>query len=233
MDPAEFDQFADEYHQSHAQNIRLSGEEPGYFHEYKVADVAAALGRAGAAAPPRILDFGTGIGNSVPYLRHYFPQSALTAVDISERSLAVARERFAGAADFRQIDGVPMALPAGGFDVVFTACVFHHIPWSEHAATLKDLHRLLAPGGRLFIFEHNPWNPLTRHAVNTCPFDRNARLIPSPTLRRAVLESGFAGASVRYRVFFPRRLAWFRRWEGALAGVPLGAQYVLEARRAA
>ncbi|MEI8396331.1 MAG: class I SAM-dependent methyltransferase [Rhodospirillaceae bacterium] len=233
MDISEFDRFADEYYQSHARNIQISGEDPEFFHEYKVADVAATLSGVPAEAGRRILDFGTGIGNSVQYLRRYFPDAQLTAVDISARSLAVARERFPDAADYQLISGVPIPLAGGSFDVVFTACVFHHISWSEHEATLKDLHRLLAPGGRLFIFEHNPWNPLTRHAVKTCPFDCNARLISSRILRRHVLKAGFVEASVRYRIFFPRFLAWFRRWEGLLAGVPLGAQYVLEARRAA
>jgi hypothetical protein len=47
MDEAEFDKFADEYRSMHAANIRLSGEDPEYFAEYKIADIAAELGRAG------------------------------------------------------------------------------------------------------------------------------------------------------------------------------------------
>ena len=43
MDEAEFDRFADEYYQQHAASIRLSGEAPEYFHQYKVDDVAATL----------------------------------------------------------------------------------------------------------------------------------------------------------------------------------------------
>ena len=228
MSISEFDQFSDEYHQSLSQSIQFSGESPEYFHQYKVGDV---LRSVPAATIRRILDFGTGVGNSVPHLRLAYPDAELIAVDISARSLAVARERFPDAADFRQIDSPPLALPDAAFDVVFTACVFHHIPWPEHEAILKDLLRLLAPGGRLFVFEHNPWNPLTQYVVNTCPFDRNARLIPAPTLRRQVLRAGFSDVSVRYRVFFPHRLAWLRHWEHGLSAVPLGAQYAIEARR--
>lgn len=231
MDAAEFDLVAEEYRRQLADSLRASGEAPDYFHEYKVAHTAAALGAVKAGAPLRILDFGTGIGNSVPYLRRYFPAAALTGADVSGRSLELARERFPDAADFRHIEGVPLPLPEGGFDLIFTACVFHHIPWPEHGAVLADLRRLLAPGGHLFVFEHNPWNPLTRHVVATCPFDRNARLIAGPVMRRRVLEAGFAEARTRYRLFFPRRLAGLRRWEPALAGLPLGAQYVIEARR--
>ena len=36
MDSAEFDSFADEYYQQHVANIAITGENPEYFHEYKV-----------------------------------------------------------------------------------------------------------------------------------------------------------------------------------------------------
>ena len=38
MDVADFDQFADEYHNLHQENIRISGEKPDYFAEYKIYD---------------------------------------------------------------------------------------------------------------------------------------------------------------------------------------------------
>ena len=40
LDEAEFDKFADEYRAIHAHNIRLSGEAPEFFAEYKVRDLA-------------------------------------------------------------------------------------------------------------------------------------------------------------------------------------------------
>ena len=49
MDEAEFDKFADEYRALHAANIRLSGEDPEYFAEYKIIDIAAELARANVA----------------------------------------------------------------------------------------------------------------------------------------------------------------------------------------
>jgi len=230
VDRSEFDRFADEYSIIHARNTRISGEEPSYFHEYKIRDVAAALG-AQARSGLRILDFGAGVGNSLPYLRHHLPNAMLTAADVSARSLAIAEQRFPGYAEFRVLDGEALPFAAGSFEVIFTACVFHHIPWSEHVRLLGEMHRLLSPSGRLFIFEHNPWNPLTRHAVNTCPFDENARLISAPQMRQRVFEAGFRHISVRYRLFFPHALAWLRRGEARLAALPFGAQYLVEARR--
>ena len=41
---------------------------------------------------------------------------------------------------------------------------------------MKEINRVLKLGGRLYFFEHNPWNPFTRFLVRTCPFDKNAQL---------------------------------------------------------
>ena len=40
MDVAEFDKFADEYHNLHQENIRITEENPEYFAEYKICDLS-------------------------------------------------------------------------------------------------------------------------------------------------------------------------------------------------
>ena len=72
---------------------------------------------------------------------------------------------------------------------------------TEHVALLAEIRRVLKPQGLLFVFEHNPLNPLTRHAVDTCPFDENAVLIRAPKMRRRVLDAAFAEARINYRIF--------------------------------
>ena len=228
MERTEFDRFADEYAQQHARNIRVSGETPEYFARYKVQDVARLCA---ARMPARILDFGAGVGASVPHWRAAFPHSSLTCADVSSRSLAIASERFAQAAEYRVFDGVTLPFAAGSFDIVFAACVFHHIDAARQVPLLRELRRVLAEDGRLFMFEHNPLNPLTRHAVNTCPFDENALLISARTLRARVQEAGFARPRVAYRVFFPGVLSRLRAAERWLERLPLGAQYRLCANR--
>ena len=82
------------------------------------------------------------------------------------------------------------------------------------------------------MFEHNPLNPLTRHAVNTCVFDEHAELVLAPTMRRRARDAGFAAADVRYRIFFPHALRVLRPLEPSLTWLPLGAQYYVAARKA-
>lgn len=228
MDRGEFDRFADEYEQQHAANIRLSGEDPAYFARYKIQDVARS---SVVQAPARILDFGAGIGGSVPYWREFFPQASLTCLDVSERSLAIARDRYPGAAEYRCFDGAVIPFEDGRFDVAFAACVFHHIDAVEHVALLRELRRVLAGGGRFFLFEHNPLNPLTRHAVNTCPFDANAVLIRARTMRERLRAAGFDSVELAYRIFFPGALRVLRPLEPCLKWLPLGAQYRLCGRK--
>lgn len=231
MDEAEFDKFAQEYRALHAANIRLSGESPEYFAEYKVRDVAAALRQAETSEPLAVLDFGAGVGYSVPHFARFLPTARVTCLDVSRQSLALGAEQHGARATFVHFDGRTIPFPDASFDVAFASCVFHHIPAVEHAALFRELRRVLRPAGSLFVFEHNPLNPLTRHAVNTCPFDANARLIGAATLRQRLRDAGFGAVTVCYRVFFPGPMRWLRPLERWLGWLPLGAQYRVSARR--
>jgi ubiquinone/menaquinone biosynthesis C-methylase UbiE len=228
MDEAEFDKFADEYRSMHAANIRLSGEDPEYFAEYKVADIAAELARDNVVAR-RALDFGAGVGYSVPFFVRHLPATRVTCLDVSRKSLDVGAARHGSAAEFAHFDGRTIPYADRTFDVALASCVFHHIPQAEHVALLGEIRRVLQPHGRLFVFEHNPLNPLTRHAVNTCEFDEHAVLIQAPAMRARVLAAGFARAEARYRIFFPHALRRMRPLEAKLTWLPLGAQYYVKA----
>jgi len=230
---AEFDKFADEYRATHARNIRFSGESPDYFAEYKVQEVAAALAeddRAGASALD-LLDFGGGIGTSLPYFRKHLPSARVTCADVSRKSLALAATRFPELAEFTPFDGIALPFADARFDLAFAACVFHHIEHDRHVALLGEICRVLRPSGRLFVFEHNPLNPLTALAVKACEFDVNARLIRAGAMMRRIAEAGFVRPNVKYRVFFPKTLAPLRRFERYLSGIPIGAQYYVVAQK--
>jgi SAM-dependent methyltransferase len=155
MDRTQFDKFADEYHALHAQNITITGEDPNYFVEYKIRDVhtqVLACGHRGENL--RILDFGGGVGNSIPFFRRYFPSCHLVCADVSERSLEVAKRRFGELADYVLFTDGTVPFESGVFDVAFSACVFHHIPAIEHLLLLRELRMVLSRrAGRLFLYE--------------------------------------------------------------------------------
>lgn len=225
MDEAEFDQFAAEYRSIHAANIRMTGEDPEYFAEYKIKDIATELTTRGRPLHARVLDFGAGVGYSIPFFRRHLPGARITCLDVSRRSLEIGAAAHPGEAEFRHFDGASIPLPDDSFGVTLASCVFHHIAHAEHVSLLREIRRVLEPGGLLFVFEHNPYNPLTRHAVNTCAFDVNARLIRAAAMRARMREAGFDAPRVRYRIFFPAWLRALRVLESHLAWLPLGAQY--------
>lgn len=225
---AEFDLLADDYQQQHQANIAISGESTAFFAEYKIADLACLANDLGVRGN-NLLDFGCGIGNSIPYFRRYFAAAKLHCADVSTHSLDIARSRFPGCEDYVEVQS-EIELPQHSQDISFSACVFHHIPHDEHIKWLSEMHRVTRPGGLMVVYEHNPLNPLTLWAVNTCPLDINARLIAARTLRRRALAAGWVDVAVEYKVFFPGFLRRFRPLERSLGGLPFGAQYRLSGR---
>ena len=91
---------------------------------------------------------------------------------------------------------------------------------------MKRLESLLTKGGRLFVFEHNPFNPMTRRMVATCPFDEDAELITYRNMKRLVGESGgLQILAAGYCLFFPQSLSGLRPLEKFLRWLPAGGQY--------
>ncbi len=226
---AEFDKFADEYHAAHARNLAITGEKPEHFARFKICELRRALEKMGAPEPGKILDFGSGIGASLPHLAEIFPSAAITAFDVSQRSLDIARARFPGGATF--VQGADLtALGAQTFDVIFTACVFHHVSHDLHLDLFRQLRGLLSENGVLMVFEHNPLNPVTRHIVATCPFDENAELVRAGRLVATERQAGFSRVEKLYTGFFPHALDFMRPIEPLLSALPIGAQYYTLAR---
>lgn len=228
-DIPEFDQYASRYTDLHRASIHASGEGPSYFSRYKAQYMAGGLEHAKAAQAMDVLDFGCGIGNSIPHLREAFPSARLHGVDPSSESIQVAGRTHGREADFRVNDGDRLPYDDESFDLIQIACVFHHIRPQQRALWMGEVHRVLKPGGNVFVFEHNVLNPLTVKAVHDCPFDEYAILLPRNESLGLVRGAGFSEIRARYIVFFPALLSFLRPLESWLGLIPLGAQYVVRA----
>ena len=106
---------------------------------------------AGGSLPRRVLDLGCGTGRLLEDLRRRLPKAELVGVDPSEGMLAVARRRLAGEPGVRLevATAARLPLPDASVDVVTTTMSFHH--WEAQDASLREVARVLAPGGRLLI----------------------------------------------------------------------------------
>lgn len=227
MSQVEFDPFAGTYRQIHQKNIAITGEVPEYFAAYKMRDFARITETLGTPDDGIYLDFGSGIGASVRPFYEVFPQARLICADVSADSLAESKKMNGADPTYLLLDGGKIPMADALLDGAFACCVFHHIPPAEHLATLAEIRRVLKPAAPLMIYEHNGYNPLTVHAVNTCPLDKNAILIKARSMRQLCERVGFSAAQIDYRVFFPAALKALRPLEHWLRWLPLGAQYAL------
>lgn len=229
-EPVDFDEFAEDYREIHTKNVQsLSGADSDYFSEYKIVEVATLLENA------RILDFGCGDGNSAYFIQKHIHGYEYSGIDVSEESVRKATERNLRGCEFSHYDGRHIPFPDETFDVVFAACVFHHIDEAEHISMLNEIRRVLRTGGTVIVFEHNPLNPLTVKTVRDCPFDVGVKLIQGGVLKRRLARSGFDAKHIRiiYTIFMPRT-GFFKRLlalEKYFRKIPLGGQYYCIARK--
>lgn len=232
MSNAEFDKYATEYDQMHRKSISASGYEPSFFDEYKIIEMVRLLSKLYSEKNLSILNFGCGIGKSEPLLLKHFPNSSILGIDVSAESIELAKEQEYNKSkiQFEVFDGVNINLHQK-FDIIYIANVFHHIPHSEHKNLTKQLCTLLKENGKLFMFEHNPYNPLTLRTVKQCEFDVDAVLLPPGYSYKLYSESGFSIVNRRFTLFFPKILSLFRPIEPLLHWLPLGAQYYIVASK--
>lgn len=230
MDPArsEFDAYAGAYDAALEKGISVSGENKEYFAGGRVDWLGGILRRMGVE-PRSIMDYGCGTGSAVPFLRRCFPGAELTGVDISDRSLALARRQYGG-------DRARFLLfrdyhPAGEVDLVFCNGVFHHIPLDERPACVDYIRRTLKPRGLFALWENNPWNLGTQLVMARIPFDRDAIKIPPPGARQLLRAGGFAVLRTDFLFIFPAMLSFLRRLEPPFCRLPLGAQYMTLGRK--
>lgn len=221
MSRAEFDRFADKYDQTLGESMPVGMSEDSYFAEYKIALMASRLPNKKIN---RILDFGCGSGRSLSFLGAYFPESEIWGYDVSPVSLELAAKQLPRANLFSSW-GMAEKIR---FDAIIAANVFHHIPPELRLQSLSDCRKVLEDGGDMFVFEHNPFNPLTRWIFERCPFDVNAEMLSLKTTASLAKKAGFSSCEYGYTLFFPRPLAFLRWAEPWLGWLPLGAQYFVK-----
>ena len=220
---ADFDQYAGTYGRLLDQSVALSGETSQYFAEYKARYIAAAM--APTNSRNKILDFGCGVGLLSAALKTSLPDVTLHGYDVSPESLVkidsalLQNGRFT--AELTSLDS--------DYDAIVMASVLHHVPVNQRTDIMIELANRLADDGKLFVFEHNPLNPVTRWVVRQCPFDHDAILLKPGEVIKRLHDAGLRYHQCDYIVFFPKFLSSCRPLERFLGWCPLGAQYVITA----
>ena len=223
--PESFDTYAGEYQQllDDPIRVRFAGDGDFFIHQKCRALMRHLTARSGTRRL-RLLDAGCGQGTAIAFLRR---DTRIVGTDVS---LPMVREALQhGPVAVQEPFDLPFA--DGTFDAVFAFCVYHHIEDAQQVRHLRELARVVVPGGRVCIFEHNPFNPVTARIFNRAPVDRGCHMIGPARLRSLFRDAGLGDLDQGYLLFLPEALwKWFGFVERALAWLPLGGQYFISGR---
>ncbi len=98
----------------------------------------------------RVLDLATGVGAMAAALARRHPRIELWGLDLRAAQLAQAHTVHP-VATYVQGDATRMPFPDATFDRVHASWVLEHIP--EPARALREVRRILTPGGQCFFLE--------------------------------------------------------------------------------
>jgi SAM-dependent methyltransferase len=177
----------------------------------------------------RLLDFGCGDGNTEKFFYDFFPLGNYYGVDISEKSIIQAIKNKKENSIFSVFNGEKLPFDNDFFDVIIAANVFHHIDFKLHEKIFSEIFRVLKPKGQFYLFEHNPFNPITRYIVKTCAFDTDAKLLYPGYSKLTLKKQNYQSIDTNFILFFPRNkfFNFVIPMEKLAKKIPLGAQYYI------
>ncbi len=101
------------------------------------------------------LDVGCGTGRLLAFLHEAWPGARFTGLDLSPPYLAEARRTVGRTARVKLVEGAAERLPHGdaSLDLVVSSYLLHELPPDVRAAALREMARVLKPGGLLVIVD--------------------------------------------------------------------------------
>ena len=110
------------------------------------------LRQAGLTAGMEVADFGCGVGLTTRMLAEMAgPSGRVTGIDISVAQLGQARAQCEGLANVSFVEASAIATGLPGESVDLAYCRFLLLHLTDPAACLKEMHRVLRPGGLLVV----------------------------------------------------------------------------------
>lgn len=223
MNKNEFDKHIKNYRKNLNQTLSFSGETSDFFAQYKAQKLFSWFPKL-QNKKITILDYGCGDGTMTNYVQKQFVQATIYGTDPSQLSIEYAAKHHPRIT-FAHLQKNELNFPANTFDLIYTAGVFHHIPFDEHQYWYSQIMQALKPSGHFILFELNPYNPLTQRTFKRCPIDKNATMLAPRYAKKLLSQPKTHTIKTIYYCFFPAFLKKLRVFEKYLTWLPLGALY--------
>ncbi|HLM56630.1 MAG TPA: class I SAM-dependent methyltransferase [Pyrinomonadaceae bacterium] len=143
----------------------------------------------------RVLDVGCGTATLTLMVKRARPGARVEGLDGDPKILEIARRKAAGTgAEISFSEGMAYAMPYadGSFDRALSSMVLHHLTEANKRRTLREVFRVLAPGGEFHVADFRRANK---------------------SLAALMSEAGFEGVGehARYRTLFGTLSLWEAR----------------------
>jgi tRNA (cmo5U34)-methyltransferase len=118
----------------------------------------------------QILDLGAGTGLLTSYIYKRYPHGHFTLLDLSEKMLKIAKDRFRNAPNFSYVVADYMKHDfEESFDLIVSSLSIHHLKHQDKEILYQKIYTLLNPGG-IFL---NADQVLGPNPTNEAEYQRN------------------------------------------------------------
>jgi ubiquinone/menaquinone biosynthesis C-methylase UbiE len=169
----------------------------------------------------KILDFGCGDGEMTGELADCFANSHLFACDTSQKRIDLAKKSFKPI-DFFHVKDSLSCFSDNFFDIVVASDVLHHIALENRQKWLREILRVLKPGGKCVVVEQNPY------ALGSffwqCK-NRGCELLSAQSAKKLFVD--FQSVKLRFFLFFQTYCKFLRFLEPLIFLLPFGSVYLI------